>query len=209
MWRTPLGNRILSGAEADLFRDGIGSLFDRVREGDGWETGLEIFDRLTTDQKIVHMAHIAKALLYENFSVPKHTATLEGTVAAIYDHLMEMVLLEVEHPQPGEDNHAVRKLILTAAQEAEMEDLPGLHETDLEEWTHLIGSLVDRILWDADYEQADLFLDIPPEAAQRIMPEVGIGTDYYTTQPPEPTEDQVQAARRVILRLDPVGRGMV
>ncbi len=209
MWRTPLGNRILSGAEADLFRDGIGSLFDRVREGDGWETGLEVFDRLTTDQKIVHMAHVAKALLYENFPVPRHTATLEGTVAAIYDHILEMVVLEIHQPEPDEDNHEQRKLVLAAAREADMEDPSDLDEHDPEEWSLLIGALADRILWDADYEQADLFLDIPPEAAQRIMPEVRIGTDYYTTQPPEPTEDQVEAARRVILRLDPVGRGMV
>ena len=37
----------------------------------------------------------------------------------------------------------------------------------------------DCILWDADYESGDLFLDRPPEEAKELRKEMRIAEDYY------------------------------
>jgi hypothetical protein len=55
MWRTPLGERALKGAEWVVFREALGMLWDQVETGiesgepDLFETGIAAFDRLTSN----------------------------------------------------------------------------------------------------------------------------------------------------------------
>ncbi len=57
MWRTPLGERVLRGAEWNLFREGLLFLGDFVEDSshdpDICFTGVGVFDRLEPAQKLI------------------------------------------------------------------------------------------------------------------------------------------------------------
>jgi hypothetical protein len=50
--------------------------------------------------------------------------------------------------------------------------------------------LSDSILWDADYECDDLFLDRPPEEARELGLEMDIPEDYFTAIAEDLSEEQ-------------------
>ena len=56
MWRTPEGNRVLRGAEWELFREGLSCLWDLVEDGgdedDRFGVGIDAFDSLQQGQKL-------------------------------------------------------------------------------------------------------------------------------------------------------------
>jgi hypothetical protein len=78
MWRTPLGERILEGAEWALFREGLSVLWDSVEESfDDPElcfTDVQIFDRLEPAQKLAMLEAVGSALCNEDVPCPELTA---------------------------------------------------------------------------------------------------------------------------------------
>ncbi len=62
MWHTPSGVRILTGAEAELFRAGLAGVLSGLEEGqwgDKLEVGIKTFDELTYEQKLAMLEHVA------------------------------------------------------------------------------------------------------------------------------------------------------
>src|SRR3954451_6278838 len=104
MWWTRLGERILRGAEWDLFRDGLGMVRDLVEESKSADdpeigsVGVEAFDQLQPNQKLALLARVGKALKDEGEPMPELTAHTEATVAAVYAHILAMVVMEIECP---------------------------------------------------------------------------------------------------------------
>jgi hypothetical protein len=201
MWRTPIGDRILNPAEAALFQEALGTLYDMLQDLDDLETGVRVFDDLRRDQKTVLLAGVSKALLFENVPAPSLTAIWEGTVAAVLNHVKWTVFSEIESQtgQPGD--YIWRRLVLNAATEAEVEPLPAEKEEAEEEWHYVIEELADRLLWDRDFETGELLWDVPPDEAKAIRDTLRISDGYFSTLPPEPTLGEVEEARGVIERL--------
>ena len=52
----------------------------------------------------------------------------------------------------------------------------------------------DCILWDADYEYDDLFLDRPPEEARELRKEMLISDDYFAAIAEDLSEEQAEAS---------------
>jgi hypothetical protein len=99
VWRTQLGERVLRGAEWELFREGVSVLWDMVEtspEDDPYETGVEPFDRLQRNQKLAMLASVGRALRDEEVPPPELTALTEGTVAAVFRHILDLTLSEIE-----------------------------------------------------------------------------------------------------------------
>ena len=100
MWRTPLGERALKGAERALFREVLGMLWDQVElaidtgELDLCETGVGSFDRLTPNQKLAMLALIGQAMRSEDVPAPELTSVSEGAVAAVLALLRDEVKME-------------------------------------------------------------------------------------------------------------------
>src|SRR5262249_22826005 len=130
MWWTSEGERVLNGAEWDLFRLGLSTLWDDVEMSEDDEepgtTGIEVFDNLRKPERLTLLAQVATGLHDEGEPCPDLTALLEGTVAAVFAQLRYLIGIEIESEadriglsSPNEDRGASpRHLVLAAIREA-------------------------------------------------------------------------------------------
>jgi hypothetical protein len=89
MWRTPCGNRVLTEPEWALFAACVDLLWDWIESDiesghDDANLGLVAFDRLTPEQKLVMLADVADALRSVSVPMPRHSASNEATIAAMF-----------------------------------------------------------------------------------------------------------------------------
>jgi hypothetical protein len=192
MWRTSSGERALQGAEARLFAEALWSLLDETHTDQlyDYDLGLPCFDNLTYGQKISVLVTVANGLLREDVPAVPLTAVLEGAIAAVFQHLMDSVIFEIDEPDVG---NSWREMIVAARKEMEGEEVPAPTCHDQEEWDIEIQELSDCILWDADYESDDLYLDRPPEEARELRREMGISEDYFAAVADDLTQEQTVA----------------
>jgi len=108
MWWTPLGQRVLRGAEWELFRAGFSMFCDMVQESKSSDdpelcfVGVEAFDQLQPNQKLALLALVGKALKDQDEPMPELTAHTEAAVAAVYAHISAMIVMEIEYPPTSE-----------------------------------------------------------------------------------------------------------
>jgi hypothetical protein len=209
MWRMSDGNRVLTETEWAVFGLGLDRLWDFIedeRKGEVGlsETGVRVFDDLQGEQKLALLADVAVALRDRAVPAPPLTAANEGTVAAVFAAVRQTLEEEVVfHAQEGRGSTTVRELLLAAAVDAseQPEDLPEVADEDLEAWEWVVEVIEDRILWDADYEMGDEFLDSPPEDASEMLAQMAIDPEYFTAIPREPDEAGLRAVRQTLARL--------
>jgi hypothetical protein len=203
----PDGDRVLTEAEWALFRAGLDALWDFIEEDDDpaglSETGVRVFDVLQPEQKIALLADVAQALLDPTISPPEHTAANEGAIAAVFAIVRMALDTELFEATEGDSPTTMRQLLRAAAAESEDEEieLPTVTEADRDEWEWVLESIEGRIFWDADYEMADEFLDLPPQQAHELHSEMAIDSEYYTAIPREPDRAGLIAARQTLARL--------
>jgi hypothetical protein len=194
MWWTPDGERILQGAEARLFREGLAVLVDMVREDDEGhqEFGAPPFDKLQPNQKLAVLAEVSIALLQEDRPMPRLTAVREAAVAAVYEAIMIWVEMEIDQAAEGLESPAWRELILAACRERGIDELPDADCEDLSEWEVLVSALADGVLWDDDWRDSESLLDADPKASRAVKKLLGIDDEYYVAVPPDPSEKEVE-----------------
>jgi hypothetical protein len=78
----------------------------------------------------------------------------------------------------------------------EAEEIPEPTCADPDEWDIEIQEVSDCILWDADYESDDLFMDRAPEEARELRREMRIEDDYFVAVAEDLTDQQ--AGDRVV-----------
>ncbi len=199
MWHTNAGERVLEGAEARLFSEALLDLASNVKVfEDDYEVGLNVFDRLTHGQKVYLLSVIAAGLLKADEPVRKLTAPVEGAIAAVFAHIKDSVAVEIDMPEIGNN---WRELILAARRQHGAEELLDLDCQDLTEWGFEIDELSELILWDADYESEDLYLDKPPEHAQAIKYLMRISDEYFMEIPDDLKPEEIEAAMAEIKRV--------
>ena len=184
MWRTPIGERTLRGCEWELFREGLGLLKDLVErwldDPDSSTSGVDAFDRLQPASRLAMLAIVGKALHDEAEPCPELTAVTEGTFASVYVTIGDWIEVEIDtardDPLPEDDEFGLRKLVLDTFREVTPEwegSLPAPDCEDLGEWTFLLEVLMDRVLWDRDFEDEELFLDVDPERGHHMKKNSG------------------------------------
>lgn len=98
MWRTPTGQRVLHGAEAELFKHGVEALVQEIEQSaeidEEHSVGVLLFDELKRPQKLQMLESVAMALLDANVPPPPANALTDATVGAIYEQLR--IELEIE-----------------------------------------------------------------------------------------------------------------
>jgi hypothetical protein len=214
MWHTPKGDRVLRGAEWDLFRDGMGILRDEIEmslefdDDDPFEIGIPLFDQLQPGQKLAMLALVGRALHSEEVAPPQHTAYNEATVAAVFAHNRSSVTSEIElaDESVNDETTAWRRQILLAYKEVVPEAVgkratPSPTSSKLDAWELLIEILEGTILWDADYEEAAIFMDTPPEERDDLRKCMGISDDYFLDIAPDPTDAELEDVRRSLTEL--------
>jgi hypothetical protein len=140
MWSTPDGERILQGAEAQLFREALGVLVDMVRDDDDgmWQFAAPPFDALQPNQKLAILAQVGSALLREDQPMPKLSAVLEAAVGAVYEAIRVVVEIEIDEPVEDQEPPSWRELVLAACRERGIEELLNPESEDLDEWDVLV-----------------------------------------------------------------------
>ena len=85
-----------------------------------------------------------------------------------------------------------RELVLAACEATGISDeLPPADSTDLDEWQLLLECLSGRILWDENWADGELHLDLPPETATAVKSAMGIDGDYFTAIPRDPPDAEI------------------
>ena len=196
MWRTPNGERVLTGPESALFRAGLGSLVEQVDVLDhDWDLGVRLFDALSHPQKLALLAEVGSALLDPGVTPPPLTAIREAALAAVYAHIRSEMHVEIDLGQ-----NEFRKLVLACLEHEEpLEPHDPLRDPpcdDPHEWDAALDCLTDNLLWDDDFDMESVFVDAPPEASDRLKGQMGISSDYYTGIPPDPTDKELPSIRR-------------
>jgi hypothetical protein len=219
MWWTSNGERVLNGAEWDLFREGLSCLWDDVEAAEAEDgpgtTGIAVFDDLPKAERLALLASAAKGLTDQDEPYPDLTALTEGTVAAIFAHILYMIEVEIELQEEAMASgrtrrvrsRTLRQMVLVAADQVGIDRgaLRAKSGSDaLVEWSDLIDELRDRILWDdRDYLAGDVFLDLDPAVGDALKEQLGIEDDYYSVAPVEPTPavlEEIRASLRRICR---------
>jgi len=192
MWRTQYGDRTLEGAEAVVFAEALSSLLDSAiaEELDYYEFGIECFDTLTFGQRISALAIIGNGLLRKDVPPVRLTAVLEGAIAAVFEHLKNKIALEIDTPESRSD---WRELVVADRKEMEAEDIPEATCTDLDEWETEVQELADGILWDVDYEDAQMYIDFSPEKSRVLKDIAGIPDDYFMAIADDLTDKEAKA----------------
>jgi hypothetical protein len=191
MWHTNNGDRTLEGAEARLFAETLWNFVSELEgvEGD-YGISLRVFDRLTYGQKASMLSTIGAGLLMPDVPICKLTANVEGAIAAMFEYLQTAVIIEIDEP---EFKSNWRKMILAVRRKSGAEELPNEDCEDEEEWLIEIEELSAMILWDADYEDEDLYIDKPPEEARALKDFMRIREEYFTEVPEDLKPNEIKA----------------
>lgn len=176
---------------------------------DVWIFGVPAFDHLEVRQKLALLCQVAEALLRPDIAPPNLTACHEATVGILYRGIEQCIQMEIDDDADGVNVKHWRGLMLAALAAIEQADpgagkstsLPNQHCPDMEEWEILVGSLEGRVLWDTDWMDEDLFLDIDPDTAAAVKQELDVADDYYTAIAPDPQELEMAAIRARLRKL--------
>lgn len=210
MWRTPSGDRVLSEPEWALFAAGVDMLWNWIEYDiemgeDDANLGLVAFDRLTPEQKLVMLADVANALKSVSVKTPRHTASNEATIAAVFTVLRGVLECEIDVATDDEMKSltSIRQLLLACCSDADGYEgqLPDANSEDIEAWNWILEEIEERILWDCDYQSSNELMDLPPEAVRQIRQLVGIDEDYDLTIPLDPDEGVLTDARQKLTQL--------
>lgn len=201
MWRTGCGERTLEDAEAVVFAEALMSLLDETVQDqldDDYQLGIACFDNLTYGQKISMLATIGSGLLSKDVAPIELTAVVEGAIAAVFEHLRNEIAFEIDTPEMGAQ---WRELVVAARQEAEGAEIPKPQCNDMEEWEIEVEELSGCILWDADYDDDQLYIDHPPEKSKWLKDMSGVSDNYFLAIADDLNEEQAKARIRQLQTL--------
>ena len=183
----------------------MSGLLDEAISGtlDDYELGVRCFDDLTFGQKISTLAVIGNGLLREDVPPVKLTAVVEGAIAAVFKHLNYEIIYDIDEP---ECPRPWRKWVVAArkemaADETERMEIPEPTCTDMDKWKVEVEILSDAILWDADYEDAALYIDFPPEKSKELRDWDDIPDNYYTAIADDLTDEEAKAQIKELQKL--------
>ena len=152
-WRTPSGDRVLTEQKWSLFAAGVDMLWNQIEydiemDEDDADLGLVAFDRLTPEQKLVMLADVANALKSVSVKTPRHTASNEATIAAVFSVLYGALECEIDVATDEElpPSASICHLLLTCcSNEGGLEDpLPDANSEDLEAWEWILEEIERR-----------------------------------------------------------------
>jgi len=200
MWNTSTGKRTLEGAEAALFEEGLLTLIDdsSVWNFEDYPMGIKAYDTLTPGQMVSALWTIAHGLLNDDIKPIKHTAALEGAIAAVFNQIKDRIQVELEDSGFGFD---WRRMVLAARKASEGQDVLPLECSDHDAWEFEIEHIEDNILWDNDYDTCNLTMDLPPEFSESVKELMGIPDHYILTIPEDLNPEQMTATIAEIRKL--------
>jgi len=191
MWWTQNGNRVLEPKEAVLFAESLLDLLEdfNLSDNDDYPLGITAFDRLTYGQKISVLSTVANGLLRTDVPMVSLTAALEAGIAAVFEHLKNLIIIEFDDEQP---QTYWRQIVIAARKEAQGEEIPAPDCDNYCEWDLQLECISGGILWDVDYEIEHLFADRSPAEASALRQMAGINDEYFNYIPEDPKDEEIE-----------------
>ena len=179
-WHAQEGDMTLHGREAQIFREAILEMCERIRSEEDDEHcvfgGVKVFDRMTRTQQLASLEKVAEYLFHDTDQCLELTAWSEATLASILQLIRSHVHLEIDYGQ----SDTLRGFL---AQEMECETESDKWN-DHNEWEWSLEGYESRFLWDVDFED-DTVADMPPESARIHREMFGIADEYFSAIPPD------------------------
>ena len=202
MWRIQIGDRMLDNAEAVLFAKALSSLLSEAIMGtlEIYEFNIESFNNLTIGQRISVLSIIGNGLLREDVPFVRPTAILEGAIAAVFKHIQNEIAYEIDEP---ESRSNWRELVVAASElfSSGRDEIPETDCTDMYKWKFELELLLDKILFDTDYEDSKLYMDFPPEKSKELREQMDIPDDYFMAIADDLTDEEAQAKIKELKKL--------
>jgi hypothetical protein len=213
MWRTTQGERTLAGAEAMLVRKSLAAIYDVLEtdcipRNEAFDSGVDLFDRLSAEQQLSMLAVVGEALLCEHVQPPPLNALTEATAAAIFGGLQAKLEAELDADQASQEQQNVptastiwRSRLRAAAAEGDgrHDRLPAPTSIDWEHWNALVEEVSARVLGIDDWNMEELVVDSNPDQSAIMKDGLDIKLDYFDAIAPDPMGGQLRAVRQ---RLD-------
>jgi hypothetical protein len=178
VWWTAYGERALEGAEAILFAETLLNLVEEIKLSsfNNCYIGVQIFDELTIGQKISVLSIIGNGLLRTDVPCVKLTEVAEGAIASVFEHLINLIAVEVDEHTLGSNWRA--KVIDARKATAEQCALASTCD-DIEKWIDEVEILAEGILWDVVYDDDYIYLDYSPEDSMWLANVTGEFENHY------------------------------
>lgn len=202
MWNTTQGQRVLQQSEAKVFKDAALDLVDAIRAEADLDNkvtlDIAVFDNLAWQQKLSMLLRVVRPLLVESCPPPSSSALCEGTVGAVFAHLLEGVEIEIDVQQTStssSEGDTDRRISIVQAltQVSPDQRWPDPECVVLEEWELAVSHLQLQVLPDEDWKFADMTLEMPPERANELRAAMGIDSNYSCDIPAD-IDDRPPAA---------------
>lgn len=187
---------VLKGRRARIYKLGASSLVAAIDAREDAASGVGLFDKLRTDQQIVLLADVSRALLDRKVPAPPVTAMRDLAVWAAFRRAGLEAVAEL---QVGTGT-GIRKLIIEGERKAGFRRVLTLHACDPDSWVDETELLCGRYIRESaaeDYEEA---LDNRRLAAFR-REGYGLPADYFVVPPPDPTAEEVEQAKLVLAQM--------
>ena len=194
MWKTSSGDRTLVGAEAKLVRDLAWQVRDMIFVAididEPFVSDVDLFNSLQPTQQMTMLHEVCVALLLENVPPPELTAIREATVHVLFRELLALIEIELDMERlESIRDISVRSRVLLVDQERRQRNFEWADENsyiesadcrDRQQWSLLIESLADEILWDRDFELEGILADQDPGKSLLMKQALGIQHDYFS-----------------------------
>jgi hypothetical protein len=229
MWMTARGERTLCEYEWEVFRRGLRFLWDRIEDCldgfDAYDTGVAVFDRLEPESKLAMMSLVGQALGDPCVPTPVATALSDGTIAAVYAAVPDIIAIEIMMERAGQtrerDRFSTRELVLAAVLQVFpdygvpypelvlLERVAGLRwklprpdSQQLDDWFGMVDELMFVAQGKAPaYDEENYYLDVDPGVSGRRKEEEHIDDEYFTTIAPDPNDRELELIRENLWRL--------
>ncbi|MBW4528218.1 MAG: hypothetical protein KME18_24055 [Phormidium tanganyikae FI6-MK23] len=221
-WHTHIGDRILTGIEAEVYliamQHAIDYLEDAIEYDDDFDvkTYDRIFDLASFDQKILLLHTCLSALLKPDVKILELSNVLEAAAYFPFAFLRRRIAEEIELSQGDwldeEDDEELgyfyRRLVWKAFEEYVLpnwkatEEEYGVDEDEaafndrsnnLELWDEVIEELIDRIFWDRDWMVTWTSPRVLDGIEDEISEPLGL-EDYFTNRLPKVSAEESATA---------------
>lgn len=186
MWQTPIGDRVLTGAERTLFVLAAQQLYEELRYDQSkydvvtkteWQSGNPLFDNEPLRTRVCAVYSVAEAFLDAEKESPSLFAWSESALHAIVAFCKEQLENELagnsSYNNPNQKWQATFKDALRWTRH-DIPDNPARLPSAFKEW------VAERWTWDEDWKAADLLMDLDPERCSKLKAMLGLHQDYFS-----------------------------
>lgn len=222
MFDTTIGKRVLKGAEAHAFAEGMFHLLNLpITIKDECADTNPVFQRMTREQKIHTLNAAMQALLMTDIDPPRRSAEYDSAIDAVFRTILNNIEIEIDTVRTEEKVEDWmfnwRETVLAAAKEphlregifggkydpgeAELDEAalsaglsywPDRECADKSEWDALVDGLEEAVLEDRDWLMYENFIGLPADETRAKERQFNIEPGYFSWIADDPLPEEAK-----------------